>query len=171
MMATRGWSRYVWRGWFRHAKRFQLVRKWSPIPVNRSVAIGGVAIGFLSGATTELNGMPLLSRSLLPASCRDVLILLPDWPSDRVLELVPKCWKQTLEQSDARLRKGGIMPRRIRLDNDLVRHATACGMRGTQNTQSRMGRARGEPSRLVTLREQSESGSFRDHSLRNPWLT
>jgi transposase len=33
---------------------------------------------------------------------RDVLILLPDWPRDRVLALSPKYWKQTLEQSDAR---------------------------------------------------------------------
>jgi len=38
------------------------------------------------------------------AYLRDVLILLPDWPSDRVLELSPKYWKQTLEQSDARER-------------------------------------------------------------------
>jgi transposase len=38
------------------------------------------------------------------AYLRDVLILLPDWPSDRVLELSPKYWKQTLEQSDARKR-------------------------------------------------------------------
>ena len=38
------------------------------------------------------------------AYLRDVLILLPDWPRDRVLELAPKFWKQTLEQSDARKR-------------------------------------------------------------------
>lgn len=38
------------------------------------------------------------------AYLRDVLILLPDWPRDRLLELSPKCWKQTLEQTDARQR-------------------------------------------------------------------
>lgn len=38
------------------------------------------------------------------AYLRDVLILLPDWPRDRVLELAPKFWKQTLEQSEAQKR-------------------------------------------------------------------
>jgi transposase len=38
------------------------------------------------------------------AYLRDVLILLPDWPRDRVLELSPKYWKQTLEKTDARQR-------------------------------------------------------------------
>ena len=36
------------------------------------------------------------------AYLRDVLILLPDWPKGRILELAPKFWKQTLENSDAR---------------------------------------------------------------------
>jgi transposase len=35
---------------------------------------------------------------------RDALILLPSWPRDRVLELSPKHWKQTLENTDARQR-------------------------------------------------------------------
>jgi len=38
------------------------------------------------------------------AYLRDVLILLPDWPRDRVLELAPKFWEQTLEHSDAQKR-------------------------------------------------------------------
>jgi hypothetical protein len=38
------------------------------------------------------------------AYLRDVLILLPSWPRDRVLELCPKHWKQTLENTDARQR-------------------------------------------------------------------
>ncbi|MDI3292157.1 IS66 family transposase [Polyangium sp. 15x6] len=38
------------------------------------------------------------------AYLRDVLILLPEWPRDRVLELSPKHWKQTLEKTDARQR-------------------------------------------------------------------
>lgn len=38
------------------------------------------------------------------AYIRDILILLPDWPRSRVLELSPKFWKQTLEQTDARQR-------------------------------------------------------------------
>ncbi len=35
---------------------------------------------------------------------RDIFILLPDWPRSRILELSPKFWKQTLENSDARQR-------------------------------------------------------------------
>ncbi|XXY95652.1 transposase [Sorangium sp. So ce296] len=38
------------------------------------------------------------------AYLRDVLTLLPGWPRDRVLELAPKSWKQTLENTDARQR-------------------------------------------------------------------
>ena len=38
------------------------------------------------------------------AYLRDVLILVPDWPRERLLELSPKYWKQTLEHSDARQR-------------------------------------------------------------------
>ncbi|WP_437964501.1 IS66 family transposase [Sorangium sp. So ce260] len=38
------------------------------------------------------------------AYLRDVLILLPSWPRDRVIELAPKSWKQTLEHTDARQR-------------------------------------------------------------------
>ena len=38
------------------------------------------------------------------AYLRDVLILLPRWPRARVLELAPKYWKQTLENTDARQR-------------------------------------------------------------------
>jgi transposase len=38
------------------------------------------------------------------AYLRDVLILLPDWPKSRILELAPKFWKHTLEHSDAQKR-------------------------------------------------------------------
>ncbi|WP_434047592.1 MULTISPECIES: IS66 family transposase [Sorangium] len=38
------------------------------------------------------------------AYLRDVLILLPTWPPDRLIELAPKSWKQTLENADARQR-------------------------------------------------------------------
>lgn len=38
------------------------------------------------------------------AYLRDVLILLPTWPPQRVIELAPKSWKQTLENADARQR-------------------------------------------------------------------
>ncbi|WP_433937870.1 transposase domain-containing protein [Sorangium cellulosum] len=34
------------------------------------------------------------------AYLRDVLILLPSWPRERVIELAPKSWKQTLEHTD-----------------------------------------------------------------------
>ncbi len=35
---------------------------------------------------------------------KDLFILLPDWPRNKVLELSPKFWNQTLEQTDARER-------------------------------------------------------------------
>ncbi|MGK3958945.1 IS66 family transposase [Sorangium sp. So ce118] len=38
------------------------------------------------------------------AYLRDVLILLRTWPPERVIELAPKSWKQTLENTDARQR-------------------------------------------------------------------
>ncbi|WP_437661355.1 transposase domain-containing protein [Sorangium sp. So ce1182] len=38
------------------------------------------------------------------AYLRDVLILLPTWPLERVIELAPKSWEQTLENADARQR-------------------------------------------------------------------
>ncbi|WP_437715939.1 transposase [Sorangium sp. So ce448] len=38
------------------------------------------------------------------AYLRDVLILLPTWPPERIIELAPKSWKQTLENADARQR-------------------------------------------------------------------
>ncbi|KYG01806.1 transposase [Sorangium cellulosum] len=38
------------------------------------------------------------------AYLRDVLILLRTWPPERVIELAPKSWKQTLEHADARQR-------------------------------------------------------------------
>lgn len=38
------------------------------------------------------------------AYLRDVLILLPTWPADRLIELAPKSWKQTLENADTRQR-------------------------------------------------------------------
>ena len=44
---------------------------------------------------------------------RDVLVLLPDWPQSRVLELAPKFWKHTLEHTDARERLDANPFRRI----------------------------------------------------------
>ncbi|MGK3990256.1 IS66 family transposase [Sorangium sp. So ce136] len=38
------------------------------------------------------------------AYLRDALILLRTWPPERVIELAPKSWKQTLENTDARQR-------------------------------------------------------------------
>jgi transposase len=49
-------------------------------------------------ASCELHGIEPWSY------LRDVLILVPDWPRDRLLELSPKRWKQTLEKTDARQR-------------------------------------------------------------------
>lgn len=62
------------------------------------------------------------------AYIRDILILLPDWPQKRVLELSPKFWKQTLEQTDARQRLEAHPFRRVtdisRLihDTDIAAH-------------------------------------------------
>ncbi len=49
-------------------------------------------------ASCELHGIEPWSY------LRDVLLLLPDWRRDRLLELSPKYWKQTLEHTDARQR-------------------------------------------------------------------
>jgi len=38
------------------------------------------------------------------AYIRDILVLLPDWPRDRMLELSPKFWNQTLQNTDAKQR-------------------------------------------------------------------
>ena len=46
---------------------------------------------------------------------RDLLVLLPDWSRNRVLELAPKCWQQTLEQTDAQERLARCPFRRISL--------------------------------------------------------
>jgi transposase len=40
------------------------------------------------------------------AYLRDLFHLLPDWPKNRVLELAPAYWKQTLEQEEAQRRLG-----------------------------------------------------------------
>ena len=46
---------------------------------------------------------------------RDLLVLLPDWSRNRVLELAPKFWQQTLEQTDAQERLARCPFRRISL--------------------------------------------------------
>ena len=47
------------------------------------------------------------------AYLRDILVLLPDWPRNRALELAPKFWKQTLEKTDARERLAANLFHRI----------------------------------------------------------
>ncbi|MEW6268343.1 MAG: IS66 family transposase [Thermodesulfobacteriota bacterium] len=49
------------------------------------------------------------------AYLRDVFCLLPSWPSRRILELAPACWKQTLEQEDTQQRLAANVFRRASL--------------------------------------------------------
>jgi hypothetical protein len=47
---------------------------------------------------------------------RDLFCLLPSWPKNRVLELAPAYWKQTLEQREAQEKLAANVFRRVLLD-------------------------------------------------------
>jgi transposase len=68
-----------------------------------------VFVGSDDGAEWNADVTSLIASSQLHdiepwAYVRDVLILVPDWPRDRLLQLSPKYWKQTLKETDARQR-------------------------------------------------------------------
>jgi transposase len=68
-----------------------------------------VFVGSDDGAEWNADVTSLIASSQLHdlepwAYLRDVLILIQDWPRDRLLQLSPKYWKQTLEETDARQR-------------------------------------------------------------------
>ncbi|WP_338046776.1 IS66 family transposase [Polyangium spumosum] len=71
-------------------------KNWLFVGSDEGAEWNAIAVSLI--ASCELHGIEPW------AYLRDVLILLPDWPRDRVLELSPKYWKQTLEQTDARER-------------------------------------------------------------------
>ena len=54
------------------------------------------------------------------AYLRDLLCLLPSWPSQRVLELAPVNWHKTLEGSDTQQQLAANVFRRFTLDRPLV---------------------------------------------------
>jgi len=54
------------------------------------------------------------------AYLRDLLCLLPSWPSSRVLELAPVNWHKTLEQGDTQQQLAANVFRRFTLDKPLV---------------------------------------------------
>lgn len=53
------------------------------------------------------------------AYLRDVLILLPEWPKSRALELSPKLWNETREKDETRQRLAGL---RLLGRDELVEH-------------------------------------------------
>lgn len=55
------------------------------------------------------------------AYLRDLLCILPGWPANRVLELAPAYWKQTLENTDAQQRLDANIFRRVSL-GDIREH-------------------------------------------------
>lgn len=71
-------------------------RNWIFVGSDDGAEWNAIAVSLI--ASCELHGIEPW------AYLRDVLILLPDWPRDRVLELAPKFWKQSLEHSDAQKR-------------------------------------------------------------------
>lgn len=53
---------------------------------------------------------------------RDLLCLLPSWPSRRVLDLAPANWNKTLEQSDAQQKLAANVYRRVTLSDKPLVH-------------------------------------------------
>jgi hypothetical protein len=47
---------------------------------------------------------------------RDLFCLVPSWPSRRVLELAPVCWRQTVERAEVRQRLADNIFRRASLN-------------------------------------------------------
>jgi len=71
-------------------------KNWLFVGSDEGAAWNAIVVSLI--ASCELHGIEPWSY------LRDVLILVPDWPRDRLLELSPKYWKQTLEHTDARQR-------------------------------------------------------------------
>ena len=82
-------------------------------------------VGSEDGAITNTLFVSLLASCRLHnieplAYLRDLFILLPNWPSHRVLQLAPAYWKQTLEQPDTqRLLENNVF-RRVSLGLPVV---------------------------------------------------
>lgn len=63
------------------------------------------------------------------AYLRDLFFLMPDWPNSRLLELAPKYWRQTLQNTDAKQRLDSSKLRKVSLGAD-----GAHVLQGTQAT-------------------------------------
>jgi len=87
--------------------RLRLDNNWSERELRRE-AVGRknwIFVGSDAGAEWNATFVSLIASCQLHdiepwAYLRDLLCLLPSWPQQRVLELAPKYWKQTLEQQD-----------------------------------------------------------------------
>ncbi len=78
-------------------------------------------VGSDDGAVTNTRFVTLLASARMHdieplGYIRDLFCLLPSWPRNRVLELAPACWKQTLEQSEAQQKLAANVFRRVLLD-------------------------------------------------------
>jgi hypothetical protein len=76
------------------------------LPIDKGVAGPGSQDGAIANTVCDLNDIEPWSY------LRDLFYLLPDWPKNRVLELAPAYWKQTLQQDDAQQRLETVHSRR-----------------------------------------------------------
>ena len=80
-----------------HLRREVLGRKnWLFLGSDEGARVNTVFVSLL--ASCQLHGIEPW------AYLRDLLCLLPSWPTSRVLELAPACWQQTLQQQDTQQR-------------------------------------------------------------------
>jgi transposase len=100
---------------------------WSEAALRREVVgrrnwlfIGNDDAGDVNAAFVSLLASCKLHDLEPWAYLRDLLCLLPNWPSHRVLELAPVNWHKTLEQHDAQQRLAANIFRRFTLDKPLV---------------------------------------------------
>jgi hypothetical protein len=78
-------------------------------------------VGSDDGAVTNTRFVSLLASARMHdieplGYIRDRFCSLPSWPRNRVLELAPAYWKQTLEQSEAQQKLAANVFRRVLLD-------------------------------------------------------
>ena len=78
-------------------------------------------VGSDDGAVTNTRFVSLLASARLHdieplGYIRDLFCLLPSWPRNRVLELAPAYWKQTLEQSETQQKLAANVFRRVLLE-------------------------------------------------------
>jgi hypothetical protein len=81
---------------------------------------GEVFLGTDEGGEVNAAFVSLLASCQLhgiepSAYLRDLFCLLPSWPVNRVLELAPASWQQTLQEQDAQQRVAANVYRKVAL--------------------------------------------------------